>query len=190
MVRKNSLRFDYYIILSATLLWEREGELFLMYEPIVGTLGYVLSPDRNKILLVHRTGRVDDPHFGKYNGLGGKLQQDEDVLTCMLREISEESGLHCEKIVLRGTVNWFGFGPNGENWLGFIFLISKFTGTPYSSNEEGELGWHSIVSINTLPMWEGDQYFLPMVFDDDPRIFYGYLPYKEGKPLHWRYRRI
>jgi len=161
-----------------------------MYEPIVGTLGYVLSPDREKTLLVHRTRRSDDAHYGKFNGLGGKLKPGEDVLSCLLREIQEESGIRCEEVELRGTVNWTGFGPNGENWLGFIFLISKFSGKPFTLNDEGELGWHMIESIHTLPMWEGDRYFLPLVFDGDPRIFYGYMPYRDGRPIDWQYRRI
>lgn len=161
-----------------------------MYEPIVGTLGYVLSPDREKTLLVHRTRRLGDPHYGKFNGLGGKLKPGEDVLSCLLREIREESGIQCDEVELRGTVNWTGFGPNGENWLGFIFLISKFSGKPFTLNEEGDLGWHMIESIHTLPMWEGDRYFLPLVFDGDPRIFYGYMPYRDGRPIDWQYRRI
>ena len=161
-----------------------------MYEPIVGTLGYILSADRKKILLVHRTARPDDPHLGKFNGLGGKLKPDEDVLSCLLREIKEEAGIRCEKVTLRGTVNWTGFGPNGEDWLGFIFLVNQFSGTPLSRNEEGELAWYNLDKIDTLPMWEGDKYFLPLVFDGDPRIFYGYMPYRNGRPVDWQYRRM
>ena len=114
----------------------------------------------------------------------------EDVLSCLLREIQEESGLRCENVELRGTVNWTGFGPNGEKWLGFIFLITRYSGTPYTMNEEGELGWHAIENINTLPMWEGDRYFLPLVFDGDPRVFYGYMPYRNGRPIDWQSQRM
>jgi len=42
------------------------------YTPIVATLGYVLSPDRREVLMIHRNARPDDQHLGKYNGLGGK----------------------------------------------------------------------------------------------------------------------
>lgn len=161
-----------------------------MYEPIVGTLGYILSGDGKKILLVHRTARPDDLHLGKFNGLGGKLKPDEDVLSCLLREIKEEAGIQCEKVALRGTVNWTGFGPNGENWLGFIFLVQEFSGTPFTANDEGELAWYNLDEIDALPMWEGDKFFLPLVFDGDPRIFHGYMPYRNGRPVDWQYRRI
>lgn len=160
-----------------------------MYLPIIGTLGYIVSPDGLSTLLVHRTARRSDQHLGKYNGLGGKMRSDEDVLTCMKREIHEESGLECTHMQLRGTINWTGFGLEGENWLGFIFLVTAFAGTRKERNEEGELAWHSIASLARLPMWEGDRFFLPLVFDGDPRLFHGYMPYKNGRPVKWEYVR-
>ncbi|NLX19158.1 MAG: 8-oxo-dGTP diphosphatase [Desulfobulbus sp.] len=161
-----------------------------MYMPIIGTLGYIVSPDGQYTLLVHRNARSKDQHFGKYNGLGGKMEADEDVVACMRREIWEEAGLQCIELQLRGTINWTGFGPHGENWLGFIFLITAFSGTPKLQNEEGELGWHAVDSLATLPMWEGDRLFLPLVFDGDPRPFHGYMPYAGGHPLSWSYSRL
>ena len=161
-----------------------------MYTPIIGTLGYVVSPDEEQTLLVHRNARLYDTHLGKYNGLGGKMLAAEDVLTCIKREIREEAGIECESTQLRGTINWTGFGPHGENWLGFIFRINNFSGTPYQTNNEGTLAWHPIDRLTELPMWEGDRYFLPLVFDNDPRIFHGYMPYQDDKPINWSYTRI
>lgn len=160
------------------------------YTPIIGSLGYVLSPDGRGVLLVHRNARDDDQHLGKYNGLGGKMQPDEDVVTCMQRELREEAGITATDLQLRGTINWTGFGPAGEDWLGFVFLIRAFDGEPFSRNEEGTLDWHPLESILDLPMWEGDRHFLPLVFDDDPRAFHGYMPYDGGHPLSWEFTRI
>jgi len=161
-----------------------------MYKPVIGTLGYILSPAGGKVLLVHRNARSDDQHLGKYNGLGGKMEAGEDVAACMQREIFEESGLRCREMSLRGTINWHGFGRGGENWLGIVFLITRFSGVPFVKNKEGELGWHSLDRLDFLPMWEGDRYFLPLVFDKDPRVFHGYLPYSNGRPVSWAYSRV
>ena len=79
------------------------------YTPILATLGYVLSPDRRQVLLIHRNRRADDAHFGKYNGLGGKLHPDEDVVAGLRREIREEAGITCDELRLAGTVSWPGF---------------------------------------------------------------------------------
>ena len=161
-----------------------------MYTPIVGTLGYIVSPDRKETLMIHRIGRPDDQHLDKYNGLGGKMRPDEDVLTCLSREIFEEAGITCEEVVLRGTVNWPGFGPQGEDWLGFIFRVDRFSGTPHHENEEGVLSWKTIDRLHELPMWEGDRCFLHLVFDADPRTFHGHMRYAGEKLLGWNYLRI
>ena len=122
------------------------------YTPIVATLGYVLSPDRSHVLLIHRNARPDDQHLGKYNGLGGKIERDEDVVAGMRREIREEAGIECDALTLRGTISWPGFGKNGEDWLGFLFIVTEYSGTPYSSNPEGTLEWIPVEQIMQLPL--------------------------------------
>jgi 8-oxo-dGTP diphosphatase len=160
------------------------------YTPIVATLGYVLSLDRKKVLLIHRNRRPGDTHLGKYNGLGGKLDADEDVVACMRREIREEAGIECDHLVLRGTISWPGFGKQGEDWFGFVFLIDRWHGEPLRENPEGSLEWIDVDRILDLPLWEGDRYFLPLVFGEDPRQFHGIMPYRESKPVSWRYSVI
>lgn len=160
------------------------------YTPIVATLGYILSPDRERVLMVHRNARANDEHLGKYNGLGGKLEADEDVVAGMRREIREEAGIDCTSLRLRGTISWPGFGKRGEDWLGFIFLIDGFTGAPLERNPEGSLEWVALRDLDTLPMWEGDRLFLPLIFDADQRPFHGVMPYRDGRMQSWRYSRV
>jgi 8-oxo-dGTP diphosphatase len=159
------------------------------YRPILATLGYVLSPDGASALLVHRNARADDHHLGKYNGLGGKLEADEDVQSGMRREIREEAGIECEALQLRGTISWPGFGRDGEDWFGFVFVVPAFSGTPHESNPEGTLEWVPVARIGELPLWEGDRQFLPLVFDGDPRPFHGVMPYRDGRMAGWRWSR-
>lgn len=175
------------MILGEILFKHKEAR---MYTPILATLGFILSVDRRKTLLVHRIRREDDQHYGKYNGLGGKLEAGEDVASCLVREVREEAGIEAREFRMRGTINWKGFGRNGEDWFGFIFLVTGYSGTPFSVNEEGELVWTEIERLSTLPMWEGDRHFLPLVFDDDPRVFHGVMPYVDEKPVDWRYKRV
>ncbi|KAB2901498.1 MAG: 8-oxo-dGTP diphosphatase [Xanthomonadales bacterium] len=159
------------------------------YTPIVATLGYVLSPDASRVLMIHRNARAHDQHLGKYNGLGGKLDPHEDVASGMRREIREEAGIECGQLQLRGTLNWPGFGKGGEDWFGFIFLITRFSGTPLTHNPEGTLEWVERTRLLELPLWEGDRRFLPLVFDADPRPFHGVMPYRDGRMLDWSYSR-
>ncbi len=157
------------------------------YTPILATLGYVMSPGRRETLMVHRHKRDGDPHLGKYNGLGGKLEPGEDVITGLKREIREEAGIECLDIILRGTISWPGFGKHGEHWFGFIFRIDRFSGTPYRENHEGTLEWIPLERLPELPLWEGDPHFLPLVFSQDPRQFHGVMPYDGGRPVSWSY---
>lgn len=159
------------------------------YTPIVATLGYVLSADGRRCLMVHRNARPGDQHLGKYNGLGGKLEPDEDVMAGMRREIHEEAGIHCLSLQLRGTISWPGFGRQGEDWLGFVFLVDRFEGEPPARNDEGDLEWVALDDIASLPLWEGDRQFLPLVFDGDPRPFHGVMPYRDGQMVSWRFSR-
>lgn len=159
------------------------------YRPIVATLGYVLSADGTKVLMVHRNARPEDHQLGKYNGLGGKIEPDEDVMAGMCREIMEEAGIACDAMSLRGTISWPGFGLGGEDWLGFVFLIDRFSGEPWNANAEGVLEWVALGDLAALPLWEGDRHFLPLVFDDDPRPFHGVMPYREGRMVSWRFSR-
>ena len=151
----------------------------------MSTLGYVLSEDRQNVLMTYRVFRNDDEQFGKYNGLGGHMEPNEDIATCMIREIKEEAGITVTSMTLRGTVNWTNFGSKGEDWIAFIFLVTAFDGIPSKESNEGPLLWVPVKDINSLSLWEGDRYFMPLVFDDDPRPFHGYLPYDHDKPLSW-----
>jgi len=155
------------------------------YTPILATLAYILSPDGSKVLLVHRNRRADDPQQGKYNGLGGKLDSGEDVVAGIRREIREEAGLECEELLLRGTISWPGFGKQGEDWFGFIFRVDRWSGQPFVDNPEGPLMWIDVDKILELPLWEGDRYFLPLVFARDGRQFHGVMPYQDGRPVRW-----
>jgi 8-oxo-dGTP diphosphatase len=161
-----------------------------MFTPILATLGYVLSPDGKRVLLIHRNARPDDNHFGKYNGLGGKLDANEDVVSGMCREIREEAGIDCTSLHLRGTISWPGFGKDGEDWFGFIFLIDGWSGTPTHENPEGTLTWTTVEKILDLPLWEGDRHFLPLVFDPGVGQFHGVMPYRDGKPVSWSYQLL
>jgi 8-oxo-dGTP diphosphatase len=155
----------------------------------LATLGYLFSPDRRRVLMIRRDARPDDVHYGYYNGLGGKLEPDEDAAGGMRREIREEAGLECTTLDFAGTISWPGFGRDGANWFGLVFRIPAWTGTPRTANPEGSLHWVEITDIlaGRLPMWESDRHFLPLVFADSPTLFHGVMPFADGKATAWSY---
>ena len=173
------------------------------FAPITGTLAYLWDRERDDVLMIRRNARPDDDHYGKVNGLGGKLEPDEDIVASVRRELDEEAGVSLDELSLRGTITWTNFGPKHEDWMGFIFLVTAWTGTPPSSNEEGSLEWiprtrlldacsddPDIRTNADLPLWDGDRFFIPLVFDDDPRAFHGTMPYDGDVPKAWIYERL
>src|ERR1700756_5143473 len=124
------------------------------YTPILATLGYVYSQDRQRVLMIHRNARGDDHHLGKYNVLGGKLEANEDAAAGMRREIREEAGIECLDLNLRGTLSWPGFGKRGEDWFGFLFVVTRFSGLPFECNPEGKLVWVEVEKVDKLSLWE------------------------------------
>lgn len=155
------------------------------YRPILATLAYVLSPDRKKVLLIHRNKNIEDIHYGKYNGLGGKLEPNENIVEGLKREVFEEAGIRCDEILLRGTISWPGFGKNGEHWFGFIFRVDRFSGHPKSGNHEGTLEWVAIADMGKIDLWESDRYWLDKVFSSEAGTFHGVAPFSEGELISW-----
>jgi len=156
------------------------------FTPILATLGYLFSQDRRQVLLVHRIARRDDPHFGKYNGLGGKLERNEDIVSGFCREVREEAGVDCQELQLAGMISWPGFGKQGEDWFGFLFRVTAWSGTIAKQSPEGPLLWIDCDEALNLPLWEGDRFFLPRLFDFQSPLFHAVMPYQDGRPVGWR----
>ena len=148
--------------------------------PQLTTLAFVLHPDGERVLMVHRTARPDDDQLGKYNGLGGKVERDEDVAAGMKRELREEARLEVDHMSLAGTVSWPGFNPDGSDQFGFVFVVDAWHGDIPPANEEGPLAWERIDRLGGLDMWEGDRYFVPLVLDPDVPQFHAVIPYENG----------
>jgi len=172
----------------------------MRFTPVVGTLAYVLDTEQDQVLIIRRNARPDDDHYGKVNGLGGKVEVDEDIASSVRRELHEEAGIVPTEMSLRGTVTFSDFGPKREQWLVFVFLVTAWTGECASANDEGSLEWADRSALLTAceggadadryPMWPGDKHFLPLVFDGDPRTFHGTMPYDADVPVSWFYERI
>jgi len=172
------------------------------FTPIVGTLAYLWDRASDEVLLIRRNARPDDDHLGKVNGLGGKLEPDESVVAGLRRELDEEAEVELTDFTMRGTITWTNFGPKREEWLGFIFVVTGWSGTPPATNPEGSLEWVTRSALlaacgssdpaasERLPMWAGDRHFVPLVFDDDPRPFHGTMPYDGDQPRSWSFERI
>lgn len=147
---------------------------------ILATLVYVVQGD--KVLMIHRNQRLDDLHYDKYNGLGGKFEEGESPRECAIRELKEESGLDALELYLKGNILFPKFDRHGRDWLVFVYRVEKFVGELILKNHEGEMKWIEQKSLLDLNLWEGDKLFLPHVFE--PGHFEGVIEYVEGKVVN------
>jgi 8-oxo-dGTP diphosphatase len=126
--------------------------------------------------MLHRVKKKNDIHEGKWNGLGGKLEEGESPEECVIREVREESGLIIEKPVLKGFLTFPNFA--GNDWYSFVFVAENPTGELIDS-PEGNLKWIPTNEVTSLNLWDSDGVFIPLL--DQPGIFSGKFVYENGK---------
>lgn len=140
----------------------------------------ILIIDEKKILL-QKAAVTKKIWAGLYNGLGGHIERNEDVLTAARRELYEEAGIKSPDLRLYGTV--MIDVDEHEGILMFVFCGRYYQGTVRAS-EEGSLEWVEIDDIKELPTVED----IPMIIsklrdDDDQPLFYGHYSYDEQGKL-------
>lgn len=155
---------------------------------IPAVLVYARQGDR--VLMIHRNGRPDDFHSGKWNGLGGKCESDESPLEAARREFHEESGLRLPEEAFRclGVLQFPNFKPaKSEDWVVFVFtarLEESFEPAAAKKGGEGSVHWVRIDDLARLPLWAGDRHFIPNVVAETP--FVGTIWYRgEEVSRHW-----
>lgn len=125
------------------------------------TLVYIQQ--ENKTLMLHRVKKQQDFHEGKWNGLGGKLEQGESPEDCVRREIQEEVGVTVEHMLFKGILTAPMFDGKQDRVI-YIYLVDSFSGELQECNE-GNIAWipnEDLLGLNTR---EGDKHFLPLLFE-------------------------
>ena len=99
----------------------------------------------------------------KWNGYGGKVQENEEPRIAAARELKEESGIITEDKDLEqvAIVNfYFDKNPIFEC---HVFLVHKWDNKPRET-EEMQPRWYPISSLPFEKMWAADAKWLPIVF--------------------------
>lgn len=104
-----------------------------------------------------------------WNGYGGKLQEDEDILDCAVRELKEESNLNIRK----DKLNYLGVVIYDDNHnminhdrrIVHIFNASNVDGEPVET-EEMRPQWFDFQNIPYDDMWPDSKFWLPLILKD------------------------
>lgn len=102
---------------------------------------------------------------GKFNGVGGKIKNDESQVSAMIRETNEEIGVTPTKYEKTGVLDFIEFDKGEKlNIVMNLFVATEWTGTPTES-EEMRPKWFNVKEIPYDKMFNDDKYWLPLVLE-------------------------
>lgn len=117
----------------------------------------LLLRDNEVLLAMKRRGFG----VGKWNGVGGKPEENEDIVTAAIRESQEEIGvtpINPEKVALFKYM----FPHDKFGMHVWIFTATKWKGKP-TKTEEMDPKWFPISKVPYGQMWSDDKYWMPRV---------------------------
>jgi len=116
---------------------------------------------------------------GRWNGLGGKVQDGETIEQAAKREAFEEAGIKPGELQKMGVIE-FSWKTKPDTLQVHIFKSESFWGIPTES-EEMKPAWFDASQIPYSAMWQDDIYWMPLflenkkflgkfIFDDQDNI--------------------
>lgn len=127
------------------------------------TLCYI--EQEGQYLMLHRIRKKDDINKDKWIGVGGHFEAGESPEDCLLREVTEETGLTLTSYRFRGVITFICEDYPVEYMC--LYTADGFTGS-LKECEEGCLEWVDKSRINELNLWEGDKIFFRLLAEDAP----------------------
>lgn len=105
------------------------------------TLGFIFDSSREQVLLMHKL--KPEWQAGKINGVGGKMEEGEEKITCIVREVREETGLETERD------SWIYVGEIGSDaWQTHVFaLVYQGNSSDVRSMEKERVEWFAVDAL-------------------------------------------
>lgn len=125
------------------------------------TLVFLLDRNEERVLLALKKRGFGE---GKWNGVGGKVEDGETVLSAALREAHEEIGVRIAPNEMRahGVLSFSFAGMPELTQDVHVFCADRWQGEPTETDEMRPV-WYRYAEIPYDAMWIDDQHWLPLV---------------------------
>jgi len=137
----------------------------------IATLVFLLRGD--EVLLIRKKRGFGQ---GKYNGVGGKVEQGENLVDAARREVLEEVGVKVGELEYRGVLEFYS-SRREPDWVVHVFVSTDFEGEPRPS-PEADPSWFKVDELPFSEMWEDDRCWLPRVLKGEK--IHGVFLFDEG----------
>ncbi|MGC8570841.1 MAG: 8-oxo-dGTP diphosphatase [Caldivirga sp.] len=142
------------------------------------TLLYIIKDGR--VLLIRKKRGLGSGYF---NGVGGKVEGNEDIYNAAIRECIEEIGVKPRELKWMGLLEFWNY-DNGN--VESIHFVHVFTANDYEGelreSDEAEPIWFNMGEIPFNSMWEDDSLWLPIILSG--RRVYGRFIFNGWKMIN------
>ncbi len=160
------------------------------YQAVPRTLIFLLHRDpQGQVQILLLKGAPDKRLWaGRYNGLGGHVEPDEDILAAAERELAEEAGIQGVALALRGVlhITVAPQDPTAPGILVFVFL-GWTQDRRVAPSREGELAWFPVDQLAELPLVDDLHHLLPRLLQGPGFVHGLYRPGADGR-LEYHFR--
>jgi 8-oxo-dGTP diphosphatase len=117
------------------------------------TAGFLFRNNGSEVALVKKNRPAWQA--GKLNGIGGKMELNENAIDCMQREFREETGADIS--------DWRPFAilqSNENTWQ--VVMFSSHSPAEVSTTSDEEIGWYKLSELSSLPVVPNLQWLIPL----------------------------
>ena len=126
--------------------------------------GFLLSPDRSQVALVRKAKPAWQ--VGRWNGVGGKIEEGETPMAAMVREYWEEAGVMTWPLQWQHRVT---LSFNGGRVYFFLGFSEQVTLTRTAHHEVEPVQAHQLSQLANIPLMQNLRWIIPLCMDADIR---------------------
>ncbi|MEQ2526318.1 8-oxo-dGTP diphosphatase [Bacillaceae bacterium CLA-AA-H227] len=148
---------------------------------------------RNDELLV--LNREYAPTQGLWNGVGGKMENEETPLECVIREVKEETDIDISSYQIRdkGIISWeVDNSFSGGMYVFLVDIVGDYVYPTPKKTEEGILDWKKIswlLAEKNYGVGEMIPQYLPITLNDDKK-YHHHCVIKNAKLTGYEYKEL